>query len=619
MYINIRDLSGKEQFAIREVAAEIGLAEAANGLKLRVIQKKTNGFKIFKSYDCCIEYGSISQLLRALVILSTRFNENFTYEEKLQCENLGLMADNSRNAVLNIPTVKKLIRKSALLGFNSLQLYTEDTYEVENQPYFGYMRGRFSCAELRILDDYANNLGIELVPCIQTLAHLNGLMHWQPYQEIIDTADIILSGNEKTYELIEDMFKSIRKCFKSNKINIGMDEAQLIGAGQYFNQNGYTPKYDILKKHLDRVLKICEKYGFKAKMWSDMFFRNWFKGNYYVTDKSVPDYAKGQIPKDVEIVYWDYYHNDAEFYKNMLDLHLSVSDNVGFAGGAWKWSGFAPLTSLSLNNSAAALKSVVGKANDIFLTAWGDNGAECSIFSIMPVMAFYAEKCYCSSKKITDEIFKKIFDLSFSDFVKLEDANRIGTKGGAVETNNSSKYFLFNDLFYGIFDSNVDNDTAAYFKENTKILKAIGEKSSEFSYMYDTLAKLCDALALKVDMGKRITTLYKAKDKQALEALAKNEIESLLQKVRLFYDAFAKQWHTENKAYGLEVQDYRIGGLIARINSCKKRILEYAESAIESIEELEEDKLDFMGKETFSKDKDILYNNFAFTATAQTF
>ena len=54
---------------------------------------------------------------------------------------LGVMLDCSRMAVMNLPTLKKWIDIMADLGYNTLMLYTEDTYEVDNQPYFGYLRG----------------------------------------------------------------------------------------------------------------------------------------------------------------------------------------------------------------------------------------------------------------------------------------------------------------------------------------------------------------------------------------------------------------------------------------------------------------------------------------------
>lgn len=67
----------------------------------------------------------------------------------------GTMLDCSRNAVPNLHALKKWVDLTASLGYNTLLLYTEDTYEVPDEPYFGYMRGRYSQAELRELDAYA--------------------------------------------------------------------------------------------------------------------------------------------------------------------------------------------------------------------------------------------------------------------------------------------------------------------------------------------------------------------------------------------------------------------------------------------------------------------------------
>ena len=51
------------------------------------------------------------------------------------------MIDCSRNSVMNLQALKKLIPILAKAGYTTLQLYTEDTYEVNDEPYFGYLRG----------------------------------------------------------------------------------------------------------------------------------------------------------------------------------------------------------------------------------------------------------------------------------------------------------------------------------------------------------------------------------------------------------------------------------------------------------------------------------------------
>ena len=57
-------------------------------------------------------------------------------------DTFGVMLDCSRGAVYKKETVEKFIDFLSAAGYNMLQLYTEDVYEVDGEPYFGYLRGR---------------------------------------------------------------------------------------------------------------------------------------------------------------------------------------------------------------------------------------------------------------------------------------------------------------------------------------------------------------------------------------------------------------------------------------------------------------------------------------------
>ncbi|MGM9631937.1 MAG: hypothetical protein ACI3XL_02455 [Eubacteriales bacterium] len=59
-------------------------------------------------------------------------------------EKFGIMIDMSRNAVMNVPTIKKHLTVINKVGYNCAFLYMEDTYYIEREPYFGYLRGRYS-------------------------------------------------------------------------------------------------------------------------------------------------------------------------------------------------------------------------------------------------------------------------------------------------------------------------------------------------------------------------------------------------------------------------------------------------------------------------------------------
>ena len=197
-------------------------------------------------------------------------------------ERLGVMIDCSRNAVPNKEGLKRFLDAVSQMGYNTVMLYTEDTYEVENEPYFGYRRGRYSFEELREIDAYAVSLGIEMIPFIQTLAHLNQLTRWRAYRhKIFDIDDILLIDEPRTYELLENIFSSLSKTFSSRRVHLGMDEAHRVGLGKYLDLHGYTDRYALLMKHLNRVCEIAKKYGFELMIWSDMFFRPWNNGRYF--------------------------------------------------------------------------------------------------------------------------------------------------------------------------------------------------------------------------------------------------------------------------------------------------------------------------------------------------
>ncbi|MBQ9756488.1 MAG: family 20 glycosylhydrolase, partial [Clostridia bacterium] len=144
---------------------------------------------------------------------------------------LGIMLDCSRNAVMSVPALKGFIELIAKMGYNRLLLYTEDTYEIKGEPLFGYMRGRYTAEEIKEIDGFCISHGVELLPCIQTLAHLNQIFSWSKYSKINDLNDILLVDEEQTYELIDKMFATCRENFTCRKIHVGMDEAHKLGLG----------------------------------------------------------------------------------------------------------------------------------------------------------------------------------------------------------------------------------------------------------------------------------------------------------------------------------------------------------------------------------------------------
>lgn len=516
---------------------------------------------------------------------------------------LGVMLDVSRNAVMTMEHMKDFLRDIAKMGYNCMFLYAENTYEVEGELYFGYMRGKYSKEQMREMDAYAKTLGIEVIPCIQTLAHLTSLSKWGQYA--MDTDDILMVDDNSTYVLIEKMFKTLSECFTTKKLHVGMDEAHMLGRGRHLDKYGYETVDVLMKRHLARVCEIAKKYGYDLMIWSDMYFRPWNNGAYSIEKKEMPQEYVEALPENVIPVYWDYYSDRYENYDDMFYNHKQLSSKTWFAGGAWSWGGFAPHNSFSMKCTPPAIAAAKKYGvRDIFITMWGDDGAECSRYSLLPCLFFISEhvKGNTDIEKIKAK-FKRRFGLSFDEFMLLDSPNVIAEPARIGHPVCPSKYMLYADPFLGFPDSTVKVGEGEKYVTYAAELRAVAKKSRKYGYIFDTLSKLCTVLADKYELGVKTRAAYKAGDKIELARLANEEYTRVEKNLKVFIAAFERQWMKENKPQGFEVQHERLGGLLYRMGYCKKVLLQYAAGKVDAIPELEEDIL------TYKKDHESIYLN----------
>ena len=523
----------------------------------------------------------------------------------------GTMIDCSRNAVMNVPTMKKWMDISASLGYSAVFIYIEDTYEIPEEPFFGYCRGRYTQAELRELDAYAKSKGLELIPCMQTLAHVNAITRWPTYWPIIDTGDILLAGEERTYELVDRMFASLASCLSTKVINVGMDEAEMIGRGKYYNKHGDRNKSQILIEHVQKICEIAKKYGFTLCMWSDMFFKL-VVGEYYKATE-INEEVRAQIPDNMQLCYWDYYSRDKKRYDGMMKAHAKIKDNTWFAGGLWSWIGFAPDNEFSMKATNASL-SMCRKNNiqDVFLTMWGDNGGECSKFSLLPAL-FYASEIAKGNNKKSDikKKFQETFGISFDTFMNMD--MKKGMRPGEDPVN-PDKYLFYNDPFTGIHDTTLVGNEGEIFKSFAKKLGK-GKKHPEWGYLFTSMQALADFLSVKADLGVRTRKAYASKDAGELaDVIARYKLAS--KKLKAYHKAYKVQWFKENKPHGFDIQDMRMGGLMQRLESCRERLEAYAAGAVDCIPELEEKQLPFTVDGSEFKPQATLYNTYGGSSSA---
>lgn len=505
-------------------------------------------------------------------------------ENAIKFKRFGTMLDCSRNGVMNVSTLKTWMDLTSDLGYNALFLYMEDTYEVDNEPYFGYLRGRYSKSELKELDAYAKSRNLELIPCIQTLAHLNQIFRWPKYRSYNDADDILLVGEERVYELIDRCFQTIAECFTSKTVNIGMDEAFMLGRGKYCNLHGNEDRAEIFLKHLNRVAKLGEKYGFALSMWSDMFFN--------LLDEKSSNFisVKEKIPKNVQLVYWDYYATEKGVYDEKIAKNQQLCKDAWFAGGLWSWTGFAPHNAFSIRTAKAAFESCIEhNVSNVFMTLWGDNGGECSKFALLPSL-FYASELAKGNmdEDLIKAKFKAKYGVLFDDFMYVD--LPVSSFDGAQRTCNPDKYILYNDCFSGIMDSAIWDDCALDYEKCANKLAQLTVHPT-FGYLFKTLKALCDLLKTKGGLGIETRRAYQKGDKAALKELLCRYDESI-ESLEKFYQTFKAQWYYENKPQGFNVQDVRLGGSLMRLKNCRATLEEYIDGKIDRIIELDDELLD---------------------------
>ena len=98
-------------------------------------------------------------------------------------------------------------------------------------------------------------------------------------------------------------------------------------------------------------------------------------------------------------------------------------------------------------------------------------------------------------------------------------------------------------------------------------------------------------MSVKADLGKRIYTAYRANDKETLEKIVREDLPLALELLDVFCKKYEARYLCENKPFGFECACMRLGGLKERMSFALRRISDYLDGKISSIDELDEEHL----------------------------
>ncbi|MFC5407186.1 family 20 glycosylhydrolase [Cohnella soli] len=225
----------------------------------------------------------------------------------------GILIDVGRKYI-PIEEMKTIIQQMAKAKYNTLHLHlleTEhnpvqtDVYpQLNDTPMQQYTKH-----QLKEIVEYATLFGLEVIPEIEMPAH--GLFIVDKLEELkcrtrtVEPSNWAMCvGNEKTYEILENLIREIAEIFPGDYIHVGMDELEFTDV---FPEQRLWPTWDDCevcaelsrREHLEgkrelfyyfvsRIYGIVTGLGKKMMMWNDG------------VDISVsPD-----IPRDIRIQFW---------------------------------------------------------------------------------------------------------------------------------------------------------------------------------------------------------------------------------------------------------------------------------------------------------------------------
>ncbi len=490
-------------------------------------------------------------------------------------KHLSTYLECSSGCAPTVDSIKKFIDYISAFGYDEFYIGLTDAYKIEEYPYFNYHRGSYSKKELLEIESYAKVRGVKVIPAIQVLGHLEFIWRHESFRPFMDTRSILEVGNPQSYALVEAMMKSMSESFLGRTIHVGMDETFGLGLGKYLEEHGLVDKKRLLLEYLKEVVKIAKKYGFEIEIWGDMLLDS------KCTEISTADIKK-ELPEGTLVWQWDYESVDKALINKKIEEMEEHAERIGFAGCAWKHTGYVANNDYSLPRLVSQIEAVGKYGIDKYMvTVWGDFGIPASIFSVLPSL-YVAAEANCgrptSSRELDKKRFEDIVGISYDDLLSLDLLNNPYRHDRRKHHNNTSYIAFYSDLLLGNYDLYASKGVNARYRALSSKYNRIAKASDNpyFSSYFAMVSLYAKILSKKIHLSSEIKEAYYAADKDKLRSLLPS-IDSLIKLYRKFDENFDKYFLNENQAFGLEIEQLHHAHMLKRAIYLKERVLSFIE------------------------------------------
>lgn len=287
----------------------------------------------------------------------------------------GVMLDISRDRVPTMAHLYELVDTLASWKMNHLQLYTEHTFAYTGHDDVWRDASPMTAEEIRALDVYGRERGIELAANQNCFGHLSSWFkhsRYAPLAEIAPTGTWDFNGlvtrtggfslcpsDPRSLALVDDLLGQLLPNFSSPLVNIGCDETFDLGQGRSRYEVSRRGRAAVYLEFVAKVCAIAKRHGKRPQFWADIALEH-------------PEALSG-LPENLIGLAWGY-EPDAPFAK-WCDQLRTAGREVWVCPGTSCWRSITGRTTERQGNMLAAARDGASHgATGYLVTAWGDLG-----------------------------------------------------------------------------------------------------------------------------------------------------------------------------------------------------------------------------------------------------
>ncbi len=316
------------------------------------------------------------------------------------------MLDVSRGKVPTRATLHALVDLCSQLRLNVLMLYIEHTFAFRRHPDLGKDASPLDAETMLELDVYAADRGVELIPCLQSLGHMEQLLSIDRYAHLAESDRhwSISPSHPGTYRLLEELYDEFLPLFGSSRFNANCDEPFDLGRGQSTRRvPGKTPGA-LFADHVIKLEGLANQHGKQLMIWADFAHQH-------------PDQLS-RLDRDVVLLDWWY---EATFDADRIRKLRRKGFEIWACPGTSSWNCLFPRVENSQENitrwaDAGRRHGATGLLN----TDWGDFGHYNALGVSLHSYAWGAQQAW------SGDMDAKRFDRAFGHRVFGEDDARLG-------------------------------------------------------------------------------------------------------------------------------------------------------------------------------------------------